>query len=147
MLVDVRRRREIGWVAPDVARARGLVHADVIHTHVHREGYVCQVDGPEVVGHAQICDQVLRCMRSAFPQRKNSARGAYHGLLRDRPRRDLRRRVGAQTSDVKRPRELVVREPRYVRVVEPRLVLDTIHGKAARTRRGTARHLRGQLRP
>lgn len=58
-LVDVRRGREVGRVAPDVDRALRLVHADVVHAQVHRERHAPEVDLPKVVRHAEVHDDVL----------------------------------------------------------------------------------------
>ena len=45
MVVDVRLRGVVRWVAADVRRARPLVHADVVDLHNRGELHRRQVDG------------------------------------------------------------------------------------------------------
>jgi hypothetical protein len=56
---NVGRGREILWVAADVDRVRGLVDPDPVDEHRCRERQVVDVNKPEILGHAQVDDDVL----------------------------------------------------------------------------------------
>ena len=67
-LVDVRRGGEVGRVAANVLLARGLVYADVVNPQMRGEGQIREIDGAEVLRHAQVGDEILREGRKCVTQ-------------------------------------------------------------------------------
>ena len=59
ILVDIRCRGEVRRITTNVDVIRILVNTDPIHAHCGRELQVVVVDGTEVLGDAQVHQQIL----------------------------------------------------------------------------------------
>lgn len=73
VLVDVLGRRKPDRVAANVNRVCRLIHTDPIDAHGRREGEVLEVDEAEVLGHAEVQDEVLSALISFIVSRRTWA--------------------------------------------------------------------------
>lgn len=59
LLIDIISSREILRITSNIDRMRGLIHANIVHTHMCREWEIGKVDGAEVRRHSKVHDEVL----------------------------------------------------------------------------------------